>query len=339
MTIEFHCSSCDRLLRTTDDKAGVTAPCPGCGALLTVPAPAAEATREEPVEDYPLQSAPVARSRASAEGAETTLCPMCGATAPIQSFHCPACGESLVPDNDAATGRPTRIDAGDMFRRTWEIYKAQLGTTIGGVFLAMFLNQVLSFPWNAIASNPQAPGPAKLLFLLIAMAGNVYFQIGQIILLVKVASGTNARPRNIFMGRPYFWRFLGAGILFALILIPAFLLLFVPGLFLFLMLWPVFYVLVAENRPVMESFRRARELTRGNRLSMFLLYLALIGIHVPIFIILFVGLGVFVPLGLLLLLSYLVFAIPGILLLFAVTYTAMSGRPTAEQLAAIRSTV
>ena len=39
MTIEFLCPNCQKLLRTTNDKAGVKAKCPGCGGPITVPFP------------------------------------------------------------------------------------------------------------------------------------------------------------------------------------------------------------------------------------------------------------------------------------------------------------
>ena len=37
MAIEFNCHVCGKLLRTSDDKAGRTAKCPGCGESLEVP--------------------------------------------------------------------------------------------------------------------------------------------------------------------------------------------------------------------------------------------------------------------------------------------------------------
>lgn len=41
MPIEFHCTQCNRLLRTPDDSVGKQAKCPECGTILTVPATSA----------------------------------------------------------------------------------------------------------------------------------------------------------------------------------------------------------------------------------------------------------------------------------------------------------
>jgi hypothetical protein len=37
MAIEFRCPSCQRLLRVSDEAAGVQAQCPECGAIAVVP--------------------------------------------------------------------------------------------------------------------------------------------------------------------------------------------------------------------------------------------------------------------------------------------------------------
>lgn len=44
MSIEFRCTQCDKLLRTSDDTAGKQAKCPECGTLMTVPAANLSAT-------------------------------------------------------------------------------------------------------------------------------------------------------------------------------------------------------------------------------------------------------------------------------------------------------
>jgi hypothetical protein len=51
LPIEFNCHVCGKLLRTSDEKAGRTAACPGCGEKLNVPG---EMAKPEPAfDDYP----------------------------------------------------------------------------------------------------------------------------------------------------------------------------------------------------------------------------------------------------------------------------------------------
>ena len=47
MTIEFNCPSCGKLLKTSDEKAGVRAKCPDCGEAIQVPQPAESSVEPE----------------------------------------------------------------------------------------------------------------------------------------------------------------------------------------------------------------------------------------------------------------------------------------------------
>lgn len=77
------------------------------------------------------------------------------------------------------------------------------------------------------------------------------------------------------------------------------------------------YLIVDRNVGVMESLRLSREITRGNKATMFLIGLAMLGL--AILALIPCGLGFFV-------------LMPYSMVLYSLMYLSMAGQPTAEQL-------
>jgi len=114
MAIEFHCSRCDKLLKTADDKAGLTANCPGCGALVTVPENRLPAVISDRDAGNPaglpslVAGSPVRQSNPDGgsdpmHGSGSRTCPMCGESIAVDAGRCKYCGEDLTAAT-AATG-------------------------------------------------------------------------------------------------------------------------------------------------------------------------------------------------------------------------------------------
>ena len=299
MAIEFRCTQCGKLLRTGDDTAGKPAQCPECGALTTIPPAGAAPGNARPVDSgNPYQS--------------------------------PSPFAPLDPNQPPGAMRPTILDLGDVFSRTWSIFKEQWGMCVAASLIVVVLNVVianaLTFGGMQVGRVVLGPRDAVLLSHLGSVVGmliNVWLGIGMALYFLKVARGQAAVFGDLFSGGPYYVNVLLATLLFMVIFYIGLILCIVPGVILGLMFSQFYYLVLDRRMPVLDAFRQSKELMNGNKLTLFLIWLAMMGIF----------LVAMIPCGL-----GLLVAGPYFSLMFAVIYLTITGQPTAEQVS-IRPTM
>jgi DNA-directed RNA polymerase subunit M/transcription elongation factor TFIIS len=165
MPIEFDCHVCGRLLRTSEDKAGRTAKCPGCGEAVAVPVPVEEQA-EEPVaeetddnvaaEDATAEENGIngtddtrsAHDHSAAENAPlaisrrtrgSKICPVCGETIKAVAIRCRYCGEDVAEVEQL----PQTLEFGEVFSASWKLFSDDLGLHIGAMFIVGLISLVV----------------------------------------------------------------------------------------------------------------------------------------------------------------------------------------------------
>lgn len=321
MAIEFRCTQCGKLLRTGDETAGRHAKCPECGTVMPIPAASGS---------LPGGSPPPPPSGGMPFGAAGP--PASGPTdfgSPLQSLS-PLAPASPFQSQGAI--KPTMLAIGDVFSRTWTIFKPNWGICLAVVVIVWLIN----FGVNMVS------GFIPILGLLCTLVFQTWINIGQALFFLKKARGHDAEISEIFAGWPYFWRILGASILVGLIVLGTLAVCVVPPLlvglaisetaavilavaggvvgvglmiFLSLMLSQFYYLILDRNVGVMESLRMSKELMEGNKLT-------LLGIGVLSFLLTLVAM---IPcfLGLLV-------AIPYFALMNPVIYLTVTGQPVSN---------
>jgi hypothetical protein len=309
MSIEFRCPTCTKLLRVGDDAAGKQAKCPQCGTILLVPATVPPAAPEPP---QPQPTWP---------GPQGPTVPPPDADNPYRS---PAAG-TFGPDSPPQPGdiRVTPLSIESAFGATWTIFKERWGICLLAVIIVVVLSQIVPRLIGAFFGGIAAAAHSNemavmsgVLAGLIAMVFNMWLTTGQTVLLLKIARGQDASLGDIFSGGPYLLAMIGAAILVGLMVFLGLILLIVPGIILMLMFMPFIFVIVDRNAGVMESLDIARQITTGNKSTLFLIGLLTLVLFIPVVLTCFIG--------------YLIWA-PFCALLWAVAYLQMSGQPTADQ--------
>lgn len=271
MPIEFHCPQCDHFLRTSADKAGLSAKCPACGEAIWVPqqseaprdaaaGPGAPPPLLEQAEDrHAAEPAPERRE----PGYRRPLhCPVCGSGNSARAKTCSACGYQFRPeDRDADEGwNPPRLDIGEVFSTTWTLYTRELGTLIGCVFVefllffAIALLLVVPIIAVGVGLGDEAPiviGPAIAVAILLFVPFAVLVGIGHVNLFLRAARGEPVSVGNLFYGfgegRRFFGRMLVLSICLGLLMLVGTILCILPGVIVSWLIWPAARFLIDRD--------------------------------------------------------------------------------------------
>ncbi len=331
MPIEFRCTQCQKLLRTPDDTAGKQAKCPECGTVMTIPSP------QTPPLDAAAPGSPL---NGGAGGAGVPPGPGAAPGSPFgqpqgvpgetgNPYQSPA-HYDYGPTPGAIPGfapagaiQPTRIDMGGIFSRNWEVFKQQWAMCLAGWFVAFGINLAtgLAFGFAEGALRVGMKNSAEPLVVVLTLAHmliNLWVSIGLGLFTLRLARGEQAVFADFFAGGPYLLRVVGAGILYGLICFVGFLLLIVPGIIFMLMFSQFYYLILDRNLPVTDSLTMSRELTKGNKLTFWAVWLVAVVLGV-LAIALTCGVGALA-------------VVPYWMLLHPVIYLAMSGQPSTGQL-------
>jgi phage FluMu protein Com len=250
---------------------------------------------------------------------------------------------------EAADIVPTRINLSDVVNDGWAIFREQWGMCLLVVFIVWVINVVFGQVMNGVATGVAMVANdlaaiiiAQFVVFVATQLFSMWLSLGLIIYFLKVARGRDASLGDVFTGGRYVLTTVCATILFYLIIfaVPAMclaptgimyllggaeetvivlfvvgiLIAAVPAIVLLLMFSPYAFLIVDRNAGIIESLALSKEITTGNKLTMFVL---------GILAVLIVMAGMLVCcVGMLVSAAY-------IMVLWSVTYLAMSGQPSA----------
>lgn len=307
MPIEFRCPECMKLLRTPDGTGGQRAVCPECGRVMTVPDPVVGETG--------------ARNQDSAVGIPSGWSPGSGAN-PF-SATAPRPAGAAPPRPSLASGSPT-LDLGDILSRTWNIFKVQWLPCVLAPFLVTLVLIVaalvavgLTVLVGVTTESEEATIFAGILAGLACVLVCVRFETALVFFFLKVAKGHSADLGDLFRGGLPFVRVAVAVVLSTIVIGLGFAFCIVPG-FVFLFALSLSTLLILDrDAGVFESLSRSWELTAGNRMMLFAVWVVTVIAGMAISH-LTAGLGTFV-------------VTPFWGLMHAVIYLILTGQPTADQ--------
>ena len=127
------------------------------------------------------------------------------------------------------------------------------------------------------------------------MVISILVQIGSIKITLELYDGKPLNFSNLYSQSNLILRYLGASILYGLMVAVGLILLIIPGIYLAIKYQFFSFLIVDKNMGIMESFKKSEEMTQGVKMNLLLFSLALAGINILGALVFLVGLIVTIP--------------------------------------------
>ncbi len=185
----------------------------------------------------------------------------------------------------------------------WKTFRSRPWIFVQAGILVFLVNMLSSFAQSLIDfaghSAPHSFSLAGLVSVLFGLAVSILISMGQISFFLRAHDAVMDVDLKDLWAPSAFWNFVGAMILVALSVLVGLVLLIVPGIIIGLALSLVIYLVIDQELKPVEAYKKSLAITKGNRLNLFLLSLAILGINLLGLLALVVGLIVSIPVSLL----------------------------------------
>lgn len=181
----------------------------------------------------------------------------------------------------------------------WEITKSNFWFLVGVLAISFLVSIVTNIlQQSVIALTKQSLflfGVAAVAIFVASMIAQLVINLGLLKIAINFADGVKSDFKELFSQYKVIWRFLGASILYGLIVLGGLILLVVPGIIWAIKFQFYQYFIVDKNSGIKESLRLSAQATQGVKWQLFLFVLSIILLNVLGALALMVGLLVTIP--------------------------------------------
>ena len=180
-----------------------------------------------------------------------------------------------------------------VIRESWELFKKHWGVLWGALIIAGVIQIVLTVPEEQ--KNP-------FIIFVVSLVGFVVarlLQLGQMRISLNIVDAKPAHVIQLFGEHRLLLRFIGASVLYGLIVLAGIILLVVPAFVWGIKYGYFMYALLDKNVGVVESLKMSAALTDGAKLDLFWFMLVLVALVVVSALPLGLGLIATIPMAIL----------------------------------------
>lgn len=180
----------------------------------------------------------------------------------------------------------------EVFSTSWKYTKSQIWVLVG-LFIGYF---ILSLIITLFGMPAQGSIVGQLIVNLISAIISCVFMLGYIKNMFQTLDGEEPQFSAYGQQSRKIFTYLIASIIYGIAVIIGTVLLIIPGIYLAIRLQFYSAFIVEEDCGIMESLQKSWNLTNGQIMPLFLLFLAMIGIAIVGCILFFVGIFIAAPL-------------------------------------------
>ncbi len=188
-----------------------------------------------------------------------------------------------------------KLSVGECFRFGWETFKKRPWFLIGVLIVTFIVSAVI----NYVAGLFGTEGMGGLLGFLVSFGASTLLGMGTTAFLLKAHDSIESAKINLLWHPQSFVSYLVSSIVLGVAAVIGFILLIVPGIIIILTYQFGQYIIIDRNLGPIEALKESARITKGSRMQLFVLLLALVGVNILGALALGIGLLVTIPISML----------------------------------------
>lgn len=163
-----------------------------------------------------------------------------------------------------------KISVIESWQEGWKVFKNNWLIVIYATLIPAIVSMILEAIQKQVKEGMQI-GVILVLLGLLYFVGrfllSMLMNLGVLKIQLDVTKGLKPGYKTLFSGQGIYWKFIGATVLYSLVVLGGLILLIIPGIYLAIRYLFVPYLIVDKNLTIGEAFAKSTEMTKGKKWS------------------------------------------------------------------------
>lgn len=193
-----------------------------------------------------------------------------------------------------------KLSIKECFSFAWQTFKSRPWIFIQAGLLLFLINMAINLVQTLLEMGVESSGGllvtvVGLVSAIIGIGISFLISMGETAFFLRSHDDVHAVSLRTLWNPTPFWKFVGVSLLSAICILVGLVFLIIPGIIIGILFMFVGYLVIEEKLGPIDAVKKSIELTKGNRLQLFLLSVTVLGLNILGLLALLVGLFVSIP--------------------------------------------